>query len=266
MKPRRLQSATILSMVTASSAIGRRQSRLAPGHADLRIPLRQRAHVRGHAAHDGRPGRGLHGLRGARAAGVPPGGGPLQGVGLLQHRLRDQEARAGAKGLGRVGRRQARRQGQGVQEGQAQGVGRRQGRGEEEARVTARQAGLLGLLAMMWGASYLLIKYALEDFSPGMVVFARTLMGALVLYAIIRAQGAPAVGRLGELRRRPGTALLLGLVAIAVPFLLITFGELEVPSGLTAVLIASAPLWVAVIAPFADPSEKVVGRQAAGLV
>ena len=131
--------------------------------------------------------------------------------------------------------------------------------------MTARQAGLLGLLAMMWGASYLLIKYALEDFSPGMVVFARTLLGALVLYAIIRAQGAAAVERLGELRRRPGMALALGLVAIAVPFLLISFGELEVPSGLTAVLIASAPLWVAVIAPFADPTEKVAGRQALGL-
>jgi drug/metabolite transporter (DMT)-like permease len=132
--------------------------------------------------------------------------------------------------------------------------------------VTARQAGLLGLLAMLWGASYLLIKYALEDFSPGTIVFARTLLGALVLYAIVRAQGGEAVARLSELRRRPGTAALLGLVAIAAPFLLISFGELEVPSGLTAVLIASAPLWVAIFAPVADPTEKVAGRQAAGLV
>jgi drug/metabolite transporter (DMT)-like permease len=132
--------------------------------------------------------------------------------------------------------------------------------------VTARQAGLLGLLAVLWGSSYLLIKYALEDFSPGTIVFARTLLGALVLYAIIRAQGGAAVARLGELRRRPGTAALLGLVAIAAPFLLISFGELEVPSGLTAVLIASAPLWVAIFAPVADPSEKVAGRQAVGLL
>ena len=132
--------------------------------------------------------------------------------------------------------------------------------------MTARQAGLLGLLAMLWGASYLLIKYALEDFSPGFVVFARTLLGALVLYAIIQAQRGAARARLSDLRERPGTAAVLGLLAIAAPFLLITFGELEVPSGLTAVLIASAPLWVAVFAPFADPTEKVAGRQAAGLV
>jgi drug/metabolite transporter (DMT)-like permease len=132
--------------------------------------------------------------------------------------------------------------------------------------VTARQAGLLGLLAVLWGASYLLIKYTLEDFSPAMIVFARTLLGAAVLYAIIRAQGGEARARLSDLRRRPWTALLLGAVAITAPFLLISYGELEVPSGLTAVLIAVAPLWVAIFAPLLDASEKVAGRQAAGLV
>jgi drug/metabolite transporter (DMT)-like permease len=132
--------------------------------------------------------------------------------------------------------------------------------------VTARQAGLLGLLAVLWGASYLLIKYTLQDFSPAMIVFARTLLGAAVLYAIIRAQGGEARARLSDLRRRPWTALLLGAVAITAPFLLISYGELEVPSGLTAVLIAAAPLWVAIFAPLLDASEKVAGRQAAGLV
>jgi drug/metabolite transporter (DMT)-like permease len=132
--------------------------------------------------------------------------------------------------------------------------------------VTARQAGLLGVLAVLWGASYLLINYALEDFSPGAVVFVRTLLGAVVLYALIRAQGGAYVAGLDELRRRPWHALLLGGLAIAAPFVLIAFGQLEVPTGLTAVLVASAPLWVAVFAPLIDPSERVAGRQAGGLV
>ena len=131
--------------------------------------------------------------------------------------------------------------------------------------MSARQAGLLGLLAVLWGASYLLIKYALEDFSPGAVVFVRTLLGALALYAVIHAQGGRALAALADVRRRPALALLLGVLAITAPFLLISFGELEVPSGLTAVLIASAPLFVALFAPLIDPSEKVAGRQAAGL-
>jgi drug/metabolite transporter (DMT)-like permease len=132
--------------------------------------------------------------------------------------------------------------------------------------VTPRQLGLLGLLASMWGASYLLIKYALEDFSPAMIVFARTALGAAVLYAIIRAQGGEARSALADLRRRPRSAVLLGSLAITAPFLLISFGEREVPTGLTAVLIASAPLWVAIFAPALDRSESVAGRQAAGLV
>jgi len=118
----------------------------------------------------------------------------------------------------------------------------------------------------MWGASYLLIKYALEDFSPAMVVFVRTALGAAVLYAIIRAQRGEARAELADIRRRPATAVLLGALAITAPFLLISFGEREVPTGLTAVLIASAPLWVAIFAPALDRSETAAGRQALGLV
>jgi drug/metabolite transporter (DMT)-like permease len=132
--------------------------------------------------------------------------------------------------------------------------------------VSARHAGLLALLAAIWGGSYLLIKYALEGFSPAMVVFGRTLLGAGVLYAVIRAQGGRAREALGDVRRRPGVALLLGALAITTPFLLISFGELEVPSGLTAVLIAPAPLFVAIFAPLLDPSERIGRRQAVGLV
>ena len=50
--------------------------------------------------------------------------------------------------------------------------------------------------------------------------------------------------------------------SVAAPFLLITFGEHEVPSGLTAVLISPAALFVALFAPFIDPSERIDRRQA----
>jgi drug/metabolite transporter (DMT)-like permease len=98
-----------------------------------------------------------------------------------------------------------------------------------------------------------------------MVVFARTALGAGVLYAVIRAQGGEARAALADVRRRPATALLLGGLAITVPFLLISFGELEVPSGLTAVLIAPAPLFVAIFAPLLDRSERIGRHQAVGL-
>jgi drug/metabolite transporter (DMT)-like permease len=125
--------------------------------------------------------------------------------------------------------------------------------------MTPRQAGLLAALAAVWGGSYLLIKYALEGFEPAVIVWLRCVLAGVVLYGVMRLRNAGAEARAAnaELRARPWRAVLLGSLAIALPFNLITFGELEVPSGLTAVLIAPASLFVAAFAPFVDPSENV---------
>ena len=81
----------------------------------------------------------------------------------------------------------------------------------------------------------------------------------------LRGGGAEARAASAEVRARPWRAILLGALAIALPFNLITFGELEVPSGLTAVLIAPASLFVAAFAPFIDVSEKVHSSALAGM-
>jgi drug/metabolite transporter (DMT)-like permease len=132
--------------------------------------------------------------------------------------------------------------------------------------MTTRQGWLLVLLAAIWGGSYLLIKYGLEGFSAAEVVFLRTALGAGVLVAVIGVQGGEALAALGDVRRRPLHALVLGFLAVAAPFMLITLGEKAVPSGLTAVLIAPASLFVAMFAPFLDPTERIGRAGAFGLV
>jgi drug/metabolite transporter (DMT)-like permease len=129
--------------------------------------------------------------------------------------------------------------------------------------MTPRQIGLLAALSAIWGGSYLLIKYALEDFSAPMIVWGRTALAAVVLLIALR--GA-ARGALADMRHRPGWALVLSSVAVTLPFMLITLGELEVPSGLTAVLISPAALFVALFAPFIDPSERIDRSQAFGML
>jgi len=129
--------------------------------------------------------------------------------------------------------------------------------------MTPRQIGLLAALAAIWGGSYLLIKYALEDFSAPVIVCARTALAAFVL---LIAMGGTTRGALADMRRRPGWAIVLGSVSVAVPFTFITLGELEVPSGLTAVLISPAALFVALFAPLIDPSERIDRRQGLGMV
>jgi drug/metabolite transporter (DMT)-like permease len=127
--------------------------------------------------------------------------------------------------------------------------------------MSARHTSLLAALAAIWGGSYLLIKYALAGFSAAAIVSARCLLASLVLAAFGAAGPA-----LRDIRARPRWALILGVTAVAAPFLLITFGEHVVPSGLTAVLISPASLFVALLAPVIDPSERIDRRQALGMV
>ena len=134
--------------------------------------------------------------------------------------------------------------------------------------MAPRHIGLLAALSAIWGGSYLLIKYALEDLSAPMIVWSRVAVAAVVLLVLIRTtMGSGALRQVAnELRARPRSALLLGTLAVALPFTLITLGELEVPSGLTAVLISPASLFVALFAPWIDPSERIDRRQGVGMV
>jgi drug/metabolite transporter (DMT)-like permease len=130
--------------------------------------------------------------------------------------------------------------------------------------MAPRHVALLAALAAIWGSSYLLIKYALDDLEAPVIVWGRTALAALGLLVVL----GPGAARtaLADVRARPGSALLLGLVSVAAPFMLITLGEHTVPSGLTAVLISPASLFVALFAPFLDPSERTGRVQAAGMV
>jgi drug/metabolite transporter (DMT)-like permease len=129
--------------------------------------------------------------------------------------------------------------------------------------MAPRHVALMAALSAIWGGSYLLIKYALEDLEAPVIVWARTALAALGLLVAL----GPAAGRaaLADLRARPGSAALLGTLSVAAPFMLITLGEHTVPSGLTAVLISPASLFVALFAPLLDPSERTGRVQAVGM-
>ena len=131
--------------------------------------------------------------------------------------------------------------------------------------MTPRQIGLLVLLSALWGGVFLLVKYALRDFSAVEVAFFQALIGALGLFGIVIFQGGAARAKLGDILRRPAQALLLGALAIATPFMLIALGELTVPSGLAGVLVSTTPMFVALFAPWIDPAMEINRRQGAGL-
>src|SRR4051794_27762779 len=118
----------------------------------------------------------------------------------------------------------------------------------------------MALLAALWGASYLFIKIALEDLSPLAVVFGRTALGALVLAPVAARRGAFA-----PVRAHLGPLAFVAAVQIAGPFLLIAAGEQSIPSSLAAILVASAPIWIAIIAGLFVPEERLKGWGLAGI-
>jgi drug/metabolite transporter (DMT)-like permease len=125
---------------------------------------------------------------------------------------------------------------------------------------------MLGAVSAIWGASYLLIKIALDGIEPMMIVFARVLLAALLLYAVIQMRGGEERAGLRHLRARPLRTLGLGALAVAIPFSLISLGETQISSGLTGVLISPGPLFIAALAPLIDPTEKVDRRGWFGVV
>ncbi len=110
-------------------------------------------------------------------------------------------------------------------------------------------------LAAFWGASYLFIKVALEDvFSPPVIVFCRTALAALVLLPFV-ARG----GGLSELEGRWGAIAVLGLLQVAAPFMLISFGEQHISSSLAGILVATAPIFTFLLAIWLSKEERAQG-------
>jgi drug/metabolite transporter (DMT)-like permease len=127
--------------------------------------------------------------------------------------------------------------------------------------MNARAAVMLLALAALWGSSYLFIKIGIDGgLPPAFISFARLALGALVLVPVAAHGGA-----LRGLRGRGGTLAFLGGVQLAGPFLLITVGERWISSSLAGILVASVPIFIALIAMRSDTDERSAGLQLLGV-
>lgn len=116
------------------------------------------------------------------------------------------------------------------------------------------------LLSAIWGSSYMFIKVGVRDFSPAAMVELRLLLAATVLVTFV-------AGRRGVRAVRPALrpGAVVGVVGMAVPFLLITWGETHVDSGIAAVANSSVPIFVALLALRFAASERSSGLRLVGL-
>ncbi|MEU2267641.1 EamA family transporter [Streptomyces olindensis] len=117
-------------------------------------------------------------------------------------------------------------------------------------------------LACAWGSSFLFIKVALEGLTPAQVVWGRLVLGALALCAVM------AVTR-SRIPRDAGLWLRLSVVSVllcVVPFLLFSWAEQHLDSGMASILNATTPLLTLAVGAVALADERLDRRRTAGLL
>ena len=114
---------------------------------------------------------------------------------------------------------------------------------------------------LVWGSTYLAIRYAVETMPPFVMGGARFLVSGALLYAWARYKGAPSPSRLHWRNAMiAGAFLLLGGNGAVV------WAEQYVPSGLTALLVSILPFWLVIIEWARPPRQRPSGLVLAGLV
>jgi drug/metabolite transporter (DMT)-like permease len=105
----------------------------------------------------------------------------------------------------------------------------------------------LGLLILyfVWGSTYLGIKISVESIPAFLMGAARFVVAGCLLLAWTAAREGPSALRLS--RRELGDSFVVGTALLGGGMGLVALGEQTVPSGITALLIALMPAWVAVL-------------------
>jgi len=112
----------------------------------------------------------------------------------------------------------------------------------------------MAALALIWGVSFLLIKVAVHDMSPTVLLLLRSASGLVGLAVIVKAMGRPLIGP--GWRTRLGSFAFMAITNAIVPWVAIAWGEERISSGLASILNSTTTLWTAVLIYWAMPSER----------
>ncbi|MBO0881672.1 MAG: DMT family transporter [Mycobacterium sp.] len=120
---------------------------------------------------------------------------------------------------------------------------------------------LFAAMCLLWGLPYLMIKVAVTEVSPPVVVLARTGIGAAVLLPL-----AIRSGSLVMLKRRWQWVLAFAALEIIGPWWLLSDAEQQLSSSMTGLLIATVPIISVVMARFFGDTERLTKKRLIGLL
>ena len=129
--------------------------------------------------------------------------------------------------------------------------------------MTAAEWGLLLFLSLLWGGSFFFNAVALTAVDAYTLVAVRVVLGALFLYAVLRATG----GRLPRDRASWQAFAIMGLGNNVVPFTLIAWAQGSgIPSGLASILNAATPLFTVIVAHYLTVDERMTPLRVGGIL
>ena len=128
-------------------------------------------------------------------------------------------------------------------------------------RTTAALVAAFAAIYLVWGSTYLGIRYAVETIPPLLMMGVRHLIAGALLYGWVRWRGTPAP-KLREWLHPVliGTLLFLGGHGS------LAWAEQRVPSGIAALLVATLPMWIVILARVKGTERKLGGRALTGLI
>jgi drug/metabolite transporter (DMT)-like permease len=130
--------------------------------------------------------------------------------------------------------------------------------------MSRRYPAMLATVALLWGASFMFIKIAVRELAPATLVLGRIGIAALTLALIVPLMvGGRATVK--AIRGNAGWLVLVGLLNMAVPFWLLSWGETRIDSGLASIIQGSVPIFNAVIAFGFFREVRVTGLRLAGV-
>ena len=117
------------------------------------------------------------------------------------------------------------------------------------------------IVCIVWGTTYLGIRIALETIPPLLLTATRFVIAGLIMLVVARLRGET----LPRDARTLANLALIGFLMVSVGNLAVVWAEQWVPSGLAALLVATAPFWMAIIEAFRKGGERLDLRSGIGM-
>lgn len=128
-------------------------------------------------------------------------------------------------------------------------------------QLTPRALAELSLLALLWGGVFLAVRIALDEIAPLGSVLLRVGLAAAGLWAVVLLRRLP----VPRDARTWGALAVMGLLNNVLPFSLMAWAQLHIPSGLTSILNASTAVFGVIVAAMVFADERLMLRRGFGV-